>query len=445
MGELRAILLTFSLGILLILSFRPLAKKIGLVDAPGGRKWHGDKTPLVGGIAMFGAFVITIIVDNLYFPELKGLLGGASLLVVLGILDDFHELSAWPRIIGQILAAVIMYFLGGKSIESLGTLLGASNITLGPLAFPFTVFATVGVINAFNMIDGVDGLAGGLSLISLLFFSLLAGLSGHRMDLMILGILGAAVIAFLLFNLRFPGRPFAMIFMGDAGSMFLGFTLCWFAVGLSQGDHRAMAPVTALWILAVPLFDTLSVMIRRLVNGQSPFAADRGHLHHVLMEQLPSNQPQMDQAQPIQQDVFETLTIIFTMAVVLGSIGVILEVLNVAETISCLLFITIFSGYLQFTSRQKSLDVALLILRRWLPRNSTSENSATDPSLSITTPSRHLATNNLPTADIKPLVKNDIEHPLGHRPRGRVRHTSAQANPRRTSGKSHLNTPRRVP
>ncbi|CAK0777586.1 UDP-GlcNAc:undecaprenyl-phosphate/decaprenyl-phosphate GlcNAc-1-phosphate transferase [Gammaproteobacteria bacterium] len=412
MEELLGVLVTFGTGILLILSLRPFAKRIGLVDAPGGRKWHGDNTPLVGGIAMFGAFVIAIILNKLYFPGIFGLLVGAFLLVALGAFDDFHELRAWPRIIGQILAAMSMYFLGGRSIESLGALFGASDITLGPLALPFTIFATVGVINAFNMIDGVDGLAGGLSLISLLFFALLASLTAHQTNLMVLATLGTAVLAFLLFNLRLPGRPFALVFMGDAGSMFLGFMLCWFAVDLSQGEHRALAPVTALWILAVPLFDTLSVMIRRMTNKQSPFAADRGHLHHVLMEQL-SIPRQTDPSQPIQHDVSGTVIIIFTMAIIFGLIGVILEILGVPEITSCLLFLTIFAGYLWITVHQELLKTILMALRRHSLRNSTAKNSATFTPSTATASSRYSATKNYSSARSNLPVRDDIEDSLG--------------------------------
>ncbi|CAK0779180.1 UDP-GlcNAc:undecaprenyl-phosphate/decaprenyl-phosphate GlcNAc-1-phosphate transferase [Gammaproteobacteria bacterium] len=332
---------------------------------------------------MFFAFVATIILSGIHFPGMMGLLCSTSLLVGLGILDDFHELSAWPRFVGQIMAAVAMYFVGGISIENLGALFGEGDVVLGPVALPFTVFATVGVINAFNMIDGIDGLAGGLSLISILFFSFLAGLGDHHTDLVMLMLLGAAIVAFLLFNLRFPGRPFALVFMGDAGSMFLGFMLCWFAVGLSQGEHRAMAPVTALWILAVPLFDTLSVMIRRLTNGKSPFIADRGHLHHMLMERLPTKRPQLDQQQTIQHNISSTIIIIFTLAVVLGLIGVTLDILGVSEVASLLLFLAIFGVYLRLTIHAERLRV--LMTRRWLSRRSPTEKHAKLRLPSVTT------------------------------------------------------------
>jgi len=351
MNELQVILIAFSVSSILILSLHPIAKRIGLVDIPGGRKHHSREVPLIGGISIFLSFIAALYFADLHHPGIEGLLTGAFLLVLLGVLDDFYELSAWLRFTSQVIVALLVYFLGGKIIENVGSVFGGDNLHLGIFAVPFTIFSTVGVINALNMIDGVDGLAGSLSLIALAFFAIFANLSDRHPTFMVLAVLGSAVIAFLLFNFRLPGRPYALVFMGDAGSMFLGFALCWFAIGLSQGNDRAMAPVTALWVLAVPVFDTLSVMMRRMLSGASPFKADRGHLHHILMGHLQEN----------QYNVQITVGVILFLATALGLIGMLLERLHVPETLSLSLLLVCFVGYFRFVlfSHQKKRDTRL--------------------------------------------------------------------------------------
>jgi UDP-GlcNAc:undecaprenyl-phosphate GlcNAc-1-phosphate transferase len=140
----------------------------------------------------------------------------------------------------------------------------------------------VGVINALNMSDGVDGLAGGLALIALLGMSYVANSDGRVGECTLLLTLSVVVAGFLLFNLRLPWRGRALVFMGDAGSMFLGFAITWFFIALSQGPERAMTPVTALWLLMIPLFDTVWLILWRFSQGRSPTSSDVGHLHHVL-------------------------------------------------------------------------------------------------------------------------------------------------------------------
>jgi len=134
----------------------------------------------------------------------------------------------------------------------------------------------IGMLNAVNMVDGLDGLAA-----SLVFIAIIAWTGDDVRNVVIPELLGAAILAFLLFNLRLRGR--ALVFMGDAGSLFLGFVLTWFLVALSQGEQRLLAPVTALWLFALPLTDTISMMVRRILLRRSPFLADREHFHHILL------------------------------------------------------------------------------------------------------------------------------------------------------------------
>ena len=277
------LLVAFVVTCLLLWVLRPLAMRIGLVDQPCERKRHVGHVPLVGGIAMFCGFMFAVLVLEQSLAGYRALFVGTALLVIVGILDDFHDLPPWVRFVAQIVAALIMTLWGGVVVRDLGALFGSGSIPLGMWAVPFTVFVTVGAINAINMLDGVDGLAGGVVWIAFVLLGFVA-FSGNLMaDAQVLLILACVVSAFLGFNLRFPGRRQALVFMGDAGSMFLGFALVWFVITLSQGENRAMTPVTALWILALPLIDAVSIFVRRLSGGRPPFAAARDHLHHILL------------------------------------------------------------------------------------------------------------------------------------------------------------------
>ncbi len=151
------------------------------------------------------------------------------------------------------------------------------------MAIPFTVFAGVGIINAFNMSDGVDGLCGSLTLIALIGFGILAAVAGMQSEFALIAILTGSLIGFLFFNMRLPGRKQAAVFLGDAGSYLLGFSVLYAAIVLSQGEERAMTPVTALWFCMLPLFDTGGMILRRLKRGRSPFSPDREHIHHVFL------------------------------------------------------------------------------------------------------------------------------------------------------------------
>ncbi len=274
---------------LLIGLLRPLAVRVGLIDLPNERKNHGTPTPLVGGLAIFSGLVIGFFLcrngpASLTDTEIYSFFGAGLLLVTVGVVDDFLELSPYLKFAAQILAALLMIFGAGIVLTDLGAMTPTGSLLqLGVLAVPFTVFATLGIINALNMSDGLDGLSGSLSLTSLCGLIVAAYAWGGDVDVTLLLTLGAAILGFLLFNRRLLGRQRASVFMGDAGSMFLGLALTWFAISLSQGEARALRPSAALWFLMVPIFDAVSMMLRRILKGRSPFAADREHLHHVFL------------------------------------------------------------------------------------------------------------------------------------------------------------------
>ena len=338
-------LLALGTTVLMLWGLRQLAFPIGLVDKPGGRKVHDGAVPLVGGLAMFLAFSLSALLWDLPLTKLAALLAGASVLVLVGVLDDLQELSSSLRFLAQIGAALIMALWGGVVLQDLGAIGPSGGMAdLGLFAVPLTVFATVGVINAINMSDGIDGLAGSLTLVALVSLALAAFWSGGGDWLSVLGLLIAAVVGFLFFNLR-PGR--ALVFMGDAGSMFLGFVLAWFLIQFSQGEDRLMPPAVALWILAVPLIDTVAMMLRRILKGRSPFAADREHFHHVLL--LAGFSPKA------------TLAIIVFVAMVCASIGLSAWYLGLPESALFYAFLAFFALY--FWSMMRAWKVKRFLSR----------------------------------------------------------------------------------
>ena len=261
-GELVALLATSCL--LYFLASR--AHYVGLVDKPSNRKVHETEIPTVGGIAIFGGFLLALFSSPVSHVYLVGFVLPALLLVSVGAIDDIVTMSHKPRFIVQILAGVLMTVAGGVVVTQLGELLMPGKVmTLGVLAIPFTVVCVVGLVNAFNMSDGIDGLAGSLTLVALLGLGTVAYIGGQIYDgrgTVVPGL--SSLVAFLLFNARYLWRKRADHFLGDCGSTLLGFAVVWFSVSLSQGEQAVMTPATPLWFVALPLFDMATLISRRL-------------------------------------------------------------------------------------------------------------------------------------------------------------------------------------
>jgi len=263
----------------LIIMLRSVARRMNIVDRPGGRKRHEQPTPTIGGLAMFVAILIAMIMADALHGKLIILLGCAAMLVVLGVLDDRHELSVSLRMMIQVFLVLVVIVGAGGTVRHLGAMFGFE-IPLGIFAIPFSVVAFVGGINAINMIDGADGMAGKMALITTMGVATIFYLAGSAELLPLTWAMLGALIGFLLLNSRvFVKR--AWVFMGDAGSMFLGLVLGWFMAQVTKGSVSA-EPALVLWLFGIPLIDTLVVMARRMKRKQSPFAADRTHIHHVL-------------------------------------------------------------------------------------------------------------------------------------------------------------------
>jgi UDP-GlcNAc:undecaprenyl-phosphate GlcNAc-1-phosphate transferase len=281
MTGLLKIFLIFSISFVITFFVLPrlgrVAFRMGLLDYPNRRKVHIHPKPLIGGLGMIMAVSIAGL---LFIPlsNLRGVYAGMILLVITGFLDDFKKLNCRWKFMAQILAAIIMIYFSGAILHSFGDLLSLGPISFDKIAIPLTIFCTVGVINAINMIDGLDGLSGGISLIACLSFAVLAYIN-NQTELLFLSIaLTGALIAFLRYN----WHP-AQIFMGDAGSFTIGFTLVFLSIAITQKDNSLVPPVASLLILAVPIVDTVTIMSKRIIKGKSPFRADKTHFHHILL------------------------------------------------------------------------------------------------------------------------------------------------------------------
>jgi UDP-GlcNAc:undecaprenyl-phosphate GlcNAc-1-phosphate transferase len=202
---------------------------------------------------------------------------GALIIVIFGFIDDRRELGYKSKFAGQCIAALVVILHGGVGIRSLGTLLPAGTVLPPWLAVPLTLVVIVGITNAFNLSDGLDGLAGG---ISLLCFSCIAILA-YQLQEFTIAVFAVAIVGAIFAFLRFNTYP-AVIFMGDAGSLLLGFLAATLSLGLTQGGHK-VSPLFPMLLLGLPALDTMTVMITRLAEGRSPFVADKNHFHHKLI------------------------------------------------------------------------------------------------------------------------------------------------------------------
>jgi UDP-GlcNAc:undecaprenyl-phosphate/decaprenyl-phosphate GlcNAc-1-phosphate transferase len=254
------------------------AESIGLVDRPDERKRHVGNIPLIGGLSAFFGVLAGECFQGQSQLFIHALLGTGAVLALTGALDDRFDLSVRARLVVQTAAVLTMIYITGVYIRTLGHLFGY-DLELGTFGIPVTLIAVVGLLNAFNMMDGIDGLAGMLTMVSIGAISVFQGFSQWH-SIVLLLLLAAALIPDLAANLDLIGRK---VFLGDAGSMMIGYFLAWTLIQLSQQPQPHLSTVDVLWCIALPVLDTLAVMVRRMREGKSPFKPDRGHIHHVVM------------------------------------------------------------------------------------------------------------------------------------------------------------------
>ncbi|MDX8377273.1 MAG: MraY family glycosyltransferase, partial [Mariprofundales bacterium] len=259
-----------------------IANYIGAVDHPDERKAHQHVIPRLGGLGIAVALFVSLPLFMPIDAALIAFLVGAIVISATGLFDDALQISPLLKFIGQIVAVLLFLFIADVRLVHFGDLIGIGNLSTGSFALPITVVCMVGVINALNLSDGLDGLAGGLSAIAAAFLAVLAYSCHNLVALNISVALFSAILGFLRYN-SYPAK----LFMGDTGSLLLGYSLAAIAVLIAQPasttDAVVIAPITVALVLALPIVDTVLVMLRRIWKGDSPFLPDKTHLHHRLM------------------------------------------------------------------------------------------------------------------------------------------------------------------
>jgi UDP-GlcNAc:undecaprenyl-phosphate GlcNAc-1-phosphate transferase len=283
-----AFILSMVCGTLLTPFVRRLAHRFGVLDhARSSRKIHGQPIPRLGGIAIVIAFYVPLTalflfhssVGGFFLAEREhaiGLFVGGLAIALLGLYDDLRGANAWKKFLFQFAVAGFMFRMGFR-FDLLANPFGEP-ISLGWASLPFTLFWIVGVINAMNLIDGLDGLAGGVALVAVITIFLVSLQRGHPLMMLFSSALAGSIVGFLFYNFN----P-ASIFMGDTGSMFLGFVLATTAIQTNQKASTAVAVLIPAIALGLPIMDTLLAIGRRAIRGRPLFQADKEHIHHKLM------------------------------------------------------------------------------------------------------------------------------------------------------------------
>jgi UDP-GlcNAc:undecaprenyl-phosphate GlcNAc-1-phosphate transferase len=282
-GKLLTCFYSFMTALFAALIMVPFLRQWALdkdtVDLPDARKVHESPMPRLGGIAIFLAFLFSAIIYLPINQGVRGILAGSLIVFATGVVDDLNGLFSRGKFAGQAAACLVTIMVGDLYLSHLGNLFGFGDVVLPAwVGIPFTVFAVVGVINAINLIDGLDGLAGGVTTIALMAFFLLGWLEDDPVTMILAAAMVGAIFGFLKYNF-YPAR----IFMGDTGSLVVGYVIGFIAVYLTQRSISTTSPMVPVLILGLPLLDTVWVMMRRIMTGVSPFAADRTHVHHKFL------------------------------------------------------------------------------------------------------------------------------------------------------------------
>ncbi len=261
---------------------KSFAYKIGAIDVPkDSRRMHKKPVPRLGGLAIFLGFMVSLLIFVPIDHQLRGILLGATIIVVLGVVDDISPLRAYFKFVVQIAAALIAVYHGVvvNVLSNPNVFSGDAYWSLGWASIPITVLWIVGITNSVNLIDGLDGLANGVSTISAVTMLVIALLVSEGQTALIMAALAGACLGFMPFN-----KNPAQMFMGDTGSTFLGYILATISI---QGLFKYYAIISfavPFLILGLPMFDTLFAIVRRLAHGQNPMSPDRGHIHHRLID-----------------------------------------------------------------------------------------------------------------------------------------------------------------
>ncbi len=307
---IAAVICAFLFSYLTTPAVRALAFRIGAVSVPKDKRHiHKEPMPALGGLAVYFSFSLTTLIFCEPRGELYAMWLGGTVLVILGVLDDVFDLGPWIKLLVQVISAVCAT-LAGVLIR--GTFLFSQYVEFGWLSYPLTVLWIVVLVNAFNLIDGLDGLASGICAISCVSLALVALLYGSTGTALFAAVLFGACMGFLPFNF-YPAK----IFIGNTGAYFLGYILAVISV---SGVFKISAVISFLLpviIFALPLFDTVFAFFRRIAHGKAPFAADKKHVHHRLLE-LGLTQRRAVLAMYAVSGLFGLIAVLFTDRIIIG-------------------------------------------------------------------------------------------------------------------------------
>lgn len=324
-------LLAFAVSLLVAYVMTPpvkrFAEKVGAIDVPrDNRRVHDHPIPRMGGLAIFIGFVLSLIFFVPMSTKVLGLLVGSVIIAVMGGVDDIVSLNPWVKLAGQIVAALVAIRCGlvFDVISNPNIFAEETYIEIGWLSIPLTMLWIVGCTNAVNLIDGLDGLAVGVSAISSMTMLIVSLFVSEPVVSIILAALTGACLGFMPYNLN-PAK----IFMGDVGSQLLGFVLSTASIMGLFKLHAIITFFVPLLALALPLADTIFAFFRRILHGQSPFKADKGHFHHRLLA-MGLNQKQV-------------VAVLYGISAVLGLLAVLMAGDSMAVKIICLVAAFIIS------------------------------------------------------------------------------------------------------
>lgn len=326
---LPAVLISSSVSLLLVPLVIRISRRNGWYDSTNDRKIHTGNIPRLGGVAIFLGFAVGALVIVFRLGDYRGgsaplenlvLCGaGVALVFAIGLIDDFRNIPALWKAFGQVVAALAVV-AAGCVIREIHVPFVGRTLELGAFGYPITVLWIVGMSNAVNLIDGMDGLAGGVSLLAAGAFAVIGIIEGNAvLTLFALALLGGAV-GFLVFNL-----PPAKIFMGDSGSLLLGFVLATIPLMPFSSQTAGIAAIQPVTILFIPILDTAAAIVRRLLRGEPIHAPDREHLHHKLLD--------------LGLSTKQALAVIYGAAILLGAVGVVYE--YVSTGVAALVFAAI--------------------------------------------------------------------------------------------------------
>lgn len=313
------------LSLLLVPGVAKLAIRIGAVDKPNARKVHTKIMPRMGGLAIYVSFFVVLFLSQSMTQQLLGLFLGETVLVIVGIIDDMKDIPAKVKLCGQIVAACIVVAFGVR-VDFMTNIFHGDTFFLSVFSIPVTIIWIVSIINAVNLIDGLDGLAAGISIIAATTMAIVGYASGQTAMASMAMILIGATLGFLRYNFH-PAK----IFMGDTGSMFLGYNLAVFAVLGVAKSFTLLSLVTPILVLAIPILDTLFAIIRRKMNHKPIFKPDKHHLHHCLLNYGFSHR--------------DTVLIIYAVSAILALCGLIMTYLNSTQGICLLAVISVVIIY----------------------------------------------------------------------------------------------------